>query len=290
MTGVGPGRRQAAGDVAPPRRNHHHPLACSPTGRPAAGSSITSPTSHPTRASRSSRHRVVRRAWWSASTTPRDPGTVSDSGSGRGGPTSPVATRRATSGWQRWRAVSDRTYPPQEPAAQAASARTRGTRRRRTPSFGPVGRCRTGAADGIPDSGAHRRPSPCRRVPVSTATGSLVPEGDAPAREVIGGQGERDAVAGEHADSEATHLPRNGGEDVVPVRQVNAKGGIGQHVLDDAVDLDRFFLGHRCLVCKGLRNNEGGTRALAKSRLDVLLVPARRGRVERWWKGSRMRR
>src|SRR5881628_4144825 len=180
--------------------------------------------------------------------------------------------------------------PVATPPLRAGSARTLRIRRHRIPSSGPGGRCRTGGIGGIPDSGAHRRPSPCRRVPVSAATGSLVPEGDAPACEVIGGQGERDAVAGEHADSEATHLPRNGGEDVVPVRQVNAKGGIGQHVLDDAVDLDRFFLGHRCLVCKGLRNNEGGTRALAKSRLDVLLVPARRGRVERWWKGSRMRR
>src|SRR5207249_11024043 len=110
-------RAGAARHVASSRRHHHHPLACSPTGRPAARSSITSPTSHPTRASRSSRHRVGRRAWWSASTTPRDPGTVSDSGSGRGWPTSPWATCRATSGWQRWRAVSDRTYPPQEPAA-----------------------------------------------------------------------------------------------------------------------------------------------------------------------------
>src|SRR5881396_2400553 len=134
--------------------------------------------------------------------------------------------------------------PVATPPVRAGSPRTLRIRRHRIPSSGPGGRCRTGAADGIPDSGAHRRPSPCRRVPVSAATGSLVPEGDAPACEVIGGQGERDAVAGEHADSEATHLPRNCGEDVVPVRQVNAKGGIGQHVLDDAVDLDRFFLGH----------------------------------------------
>src|SRR2546427_12518911 len=92
---------------------------------------------------------------------------------------------------------------------------------------------------------SHRRPSPSRRGPVSTANGSLVPERDAPASEVVGGHGERDAVAGEHADAETTHLARNGGEHGVAVRQMAAKGGIGQHGLHAAVELLRFFLGHR---------------------------------------------
>src|SRR2546427_5620681 len=38
---------------------------------------------------------------------------------------------------------------------------------------------------------SHRRPSPSRRGPVSAANGSLVPERDAPASEVVGGHGER---------------------------------------------------------------------------------------------------
>src|SRR2546422_524717 len=158
--------------------------------------------------------------------------------------------------------------PVATPPLRAGSARTPRIRRHRIPSSGPGGRCRTGGIGGIPDSGAHRRPSPCRRAPVSAATGSLVPEGDAPTSEVVRGHGESDAVAGEHADAEAPHLARNGGEHVVTVRQVHAKRGIGQHVLHDTVDLYRFFLGHRYSVREGLRQNKGGTGASARSRLD----------------------
>src|SRR2546425_20341 len=75
--------------------------------------------------------------------------------------------------------------PVATPPVRAGSPRTLRIRRHRIPSSGPGGRCRTGGIGGIPDSGAHRRPSPCRRVPVSAATGSLVPEGDAPASEVV---------------------------------------------------------------------------------------------------------
>src|SRR2546422_2605852 len=150
------------------------------------------------------------------------------------------------------------------PPARAASPGTPGIRRRRIPSSGPGGRCRSGGAGRIPDSVVHRRPSPSRRVPVSAANGSLVPEGDAPASEVVGGYGESDSVAGEHADAETTHLARNGREHGVAVRQMDAKGGIGQHGLHDAVELYRFFLGHRYSVREGLRKNKGGTGALAK--------------------------
>src|SRR5204863_487616 len=95
------------------------------------------------------------------------------------------------------------------------------------------------------DSTAHRRPSPSRRVPAVGATGSLVPEGDTPAGEVVGRDGERHPVAREHADAEATHLPRDRGEHVMTVRQMHTKRGIGQHVLHDTVDFYRFFLRHR---------------------------------------------
>src|SRR5687767_8167775 len=83
------------------------------------------------------------------------------------------------------------------------------------------------------------RPISCRRRRRSSATvprglsrgddvmkkasSSLVPEGDAPAGQVIWRYGERDPVAGEHADAEASHLAGNGGEHVVAVRQVDAK-------------------------------------------------------------------
>src|SRR3989449_10902868 len=145
--------------------------------------------------------------------------------------------------------------PVATPPLRAGSARTLRIRRHRIPSSGPGGRCRTGGIGGIPDSGAHRRPSPCRRAPVSAATGSLVPEGDAPASQVVRGHGEGDPVAGEHADAETAHLARNGGEHVVAVRQMNPKGGIGQHGLHHAVDLDRFFLGHQDSVREGLRGS-----------------------------------
>src|SRR2546425_13349570 len=150
---------------------------------------------------------------------------------------------------------AERQARPRRGCNRAASSSTRGIRRRRIPSSGPGGRCRSGGAGRIPDSVVHRRPSPSRRVPVSAANGSLVPEGDAPAGEVIRGHGESDPVAGEHADAETPHLARNGGEHVVAVRQMDAKGGIGQHGLHHAVDLDRFFLGHQDSVREGLRGS-----------------------------------
>src|SRR3989442_13747660 len=165
---------------------------------------------------------------------------------------------------------------PRRGCSRAASSSTRGIRRRTIPSSGPGGRCRSGGAGRNPDSVVHRRPSPSRRGPVSAANGSLVPERDAPASEVVGGHGERDAVAGEHADAETTHLARNGGEHGVAVRQMDAKGGIGQDGLHDAVELYRFFLGHRYSVRAGLRKNKGGTGALAKSRLDFSCCKASR--------------
>src|SRR2546422_10474390 len=115
--------------------------------------------------------------------------------------------------------------PVATPPLRAGSARTPRIRRHRIPSSGPGGRCRTGGIGGIPDSGAHRRPSPCRRAPVSAATGSLVPEGDAPTSEVVRGHGESDAVAGEHADAEAPHLARNGGEQDRKSTRLNSSHG-----------------------------------------------------------------
>src|SRR2546430_16070380 len=89
------------------------------------------------------------------------------------------------------------------------------------------------------------RPSPSRHVPAAGATGSLVPERYTPASEVVGGDREGHPVAREHADAEATHLPRDRSEHVMTVRQMHTKRGIGQHVLHDTVDFYRFFLGHR---------------------------------------------
>src|SRR6266516_179985 len=113
------------------------------------------------------------------------------------------------------------------PPAQAACAGTHDIRRRRIPSSGPGGRCRTGGAGDIRGSTAHRRPSPSRRGAASGATGSLVAEGDTPASEVVGGDGESHPVSREHADAEATHLSRDRGEHVVAVRQMNTKGRVG---------------------------------------------------------------
>src|SRR5438876_11913459 len=107
---------------------------------------------------------------------------------------------------------------------------------------------------------AHRRPSPIRRGAASGATGSLVPEGDTPASEVVGRDGESHPVAREHADAEATHLSRDRGEHVVAGRQMNTKRGSGQDVLHDTVDLYRFFLGHRSLRARGASQaKKGGT-------------------------------
>src|SRR2546421_4043257 len=154
--------------------------------------------------------------------------------------------------------------PATLPLRHPASPGTRDSRSHTTRSSDPGDRCRTEAPRDIPGNAVRRRPSPSRRVPAPAATGSLVPERDASACEVVRRHGERDPVAREHANAEPPHLARNSREHVVPVRQQHAKRGVGQHVLHDAIDLDCFFLGH--LFTSGRRDEPSGRPQLAKAK------------------------
>src|SRR6267378_5164486 len=98
--------------------------------------------------------------------------------------------------------------------------RTRGSRRRTILSSGPGDRFQSQGAGHTADSGAGRRPS---SYPPGRGPGSLMPEGDATASEVVGRDRKGYAVAGKHSDPESAHLTSHGGEDVVPVAEQHAE-------------------------------------------------------------------
>src|SRR5205814_10609401 len=58
-------------------------------------------------------------------------------------------------------------------------------------------------------------------------------------------------MTGEHPDSEAPHLARDGREHIVAVLEQDAERRVREHLLDGAVDLDRFFLRHRSTRVRG---------------------------------------
>src|SRR3989442_1645526 len=138
-------------------------------------------------------------------------------------------------------------------------------------------RCRSVRIGG--DGSEERRPRRAAHQPLGRARRGdvlLAIVGGAAGGRVGGGRGGGPGAAREQGEGEPPHLARNGGEHGVAVRQMDTKGGIGQHGLYDAVQLDRFFLGHRHSVREGLRKNKGGTGALAKSRLDFCCCKASR--------------
>src|SRR5688572_1943481 len=67
---------------------------------------------------------------------------------------------------------------------------------------------------------------------------------DASARDVVWGDFEAHAVAGEDADAVLPHPAARIGEHVGAVFQLDAELRIGQHFLHGAVDFQHFFLGH----------------------------------------------
>src|SRR3972149_4353714 len=139
-------------------------------------------------------------------------------------------------GGRRQPAIKSSMYFAGTPTASASSSGERLISRRRWRTSSPTVAGRFDGGDDVIYRASSGR--------LGAATRSLVPEGDAPAREVVRGHGESDSVAGEHADAEASHLARNCGEHVVAVGQMDTKRAVGQHVLYDAVDLYRLFLGH----------------------------------------------
>src|SRR5438067_4720857 len=70
------------------------------------------------------------------------------------------------------------------------------------------------------------------------------PVSDASALQVIRRKLDQDAVARQHLDEVEPDLAGDVGEHLVPVRQLHFEHRVGQRLLDDALYLNRVFLGH----------------------------------------------
>src|SRR5687767_10556055 len=81
--------------------------------------------------------------------------------------------------------------------------------------------------------------------PRSIARGSLLAEDDAPLGQVVGGEFDLDAVAGEDADEVLAHLARDDPEDLLPAAvELELEHGVGQRRDDGGFDFNCFGLGH----------------------------------------------
>src|SRR5678815_357379 len=74
---------------------------------------------------------------------------------------------------------------------------------------------------------------------------ALVPEGDSAASEVVGRDFEGYPVAGEHADAEPSHFPRDGCMNLVSVAYKDAESCVRQDLGHSSFELDCFFFCHR---------------------------------------------
>src|SRR5271163_3884837 len=63
----------------------------------------------------------------------------------------------------------------------------------------------------------------------------LLPERDAPLREVVGGHLDGDAVAGEHSNVRLLHSARGIGQDLVPVVEPDTKATVRKRIEDAAL-------------------------------------------------------
>src|SRR5215469_2479237 len=72
----------------------------------------------------------------------------------------------------------------------------------------------------------------------------FVAEDDATLGEIVGCHFDGNAVAGEDADARLLHAAGGIGKRFVVVVELHAKSRVGQHLSDDAVELDQAFFGH----------------------------------------------
>ena len=99
---------------------------------------------------------------------------------------------------------------------------------------------------GWPPLWARCGPGPAAGVsasqPANDALSLLVAVGDAAAGEVVGGDFDGDAVAGEDADVVLAHLAADVAEEAVAVVQLDAEHRVGEGFLDDALEFQGVFL------------------------------------------------
>src|SRR5512147_2024305 len=74
------------------------------------------------------------------------------------------------------------------------------------------------------------------------APSRLVTKSDSPAGEIVWRDGHGHAVAGENANTKLPHFAGGGGEQPVPVVEVDSERGAWKHLADDAFEFYCFFL------------------------------------------------
>lgn len=83
---------------------------------------------------------------------------------------------------------------------------------------------------------------------------SLVPVDDTTAGEVVGGKLDDHSVSGQDADVMLAHLSADGGQNLVPVGQLNAKHCVGQRLDHGPLEFEgSFFLRHVLSIVDGNR-------------------------------------
>src|SRR5262245_5812741 len=89
----------------------------------------------------------------------------------------------------------------------------------------------------------------------------LVSIGDAAAAEVVRRELDLHAVTGEDPDVVHAHLPRDVGEHLVPVLELDAEHGVGQRLDHRALYQNRVILG----LCQGLLTTYTHSRAATRA-------------------------
>ena len=73
---------------------------------------------------------------------------------------------------------------------------------------------------------------------------------NAPTREIVRRKGDGDAIGRENTNAEFSHLASGSREQLVPILELDAEGGAGQHLGNDAFDFNGFFL-HGYVLARG---------------------------------------
>src|SRR5262245_10967643 len=98
----------------------------------------------------------------------------------------------------------------------------------------------------------------------------LVAIGDAALAEIVGRHFHGDAITGQRPDAALAHLASGVGDDLMAILQLYAETTIGQYLLDQAIELQEFFLCHTALPKsrKGGGMSHAAASDIKKARLE----------------------
>ena len=69
--------------------------------------------------------------------------------------------------------------------------------------------------------------------------------GDASLGQIVWGNLDRDLVTRQNTNEMQAHLAGNRGDDLMPILQLDAEGGVGKQFLDGSFDFDAISFGHK---------------------------------------------